>query len=136
MPIRDIPFTDGHAFLDIRIINPDNQQDVFTRALVDTGAGACAFSADIATILGLNLTKGIKHEDIGTGGGNVTGYGHSTVIEILDSNKRVLYTTKKIQAIYLPNLTGSLLGVHGFLENFHLHIDYPRKQFSIYKPRP
>jgi hypothetical protein len=135
MPIRDIPFRNGDAFLDVRIINPDTGQDFLTRAQVDTGAGACAFSGDIAMILGHTLNKGIKQGDIGTGGGKVSGYWHSTVIEILDGNNRVLHTTKRIQAIYLPNLENALLGVRGFLEGFQLHIDYPRKQFSILKPR-
>ena len=47
----------------------------------------------------------------------------------------VVYTINDTPIDFLPNLHLVLLGVKSFLSNFVLNIDYPRKMFSVKKPK-
>jgi Family of unknown function (DUF5678) len=113
---------------------PHTKQSIKVLGLVDTGASACAFPGDIAGFLGHNLLKGAKSRS-SSAGGAAESYAHSTTIEIYDFKDKRLLTLEKIQVGYMPRLQVPLLGVKNFLEKFHLHVAYPKKEFSILRPK-
>lgn len=138
MPIRDIPFhltsdNNYRPWLPIKIINPHTGQSQRTIGLVDTGADECTIPADMAGLLGHVLSRGPAKRSK-TAGGSVTGYTHTTKIEIYDFQDKLLHTIYDIPVDFLPGLHVPLLGVEHFLDQFDLHISYPKRIFSILKP--
>jgi hypothetical protein len=136
MPICDCPLTlsAGGIFrpiLPIRIINPHTGNHLRTYGLIDTGADDCAIPAGIAAVLGHNLLAG-STKDIATGNGITKAYAHTTKFEIFHPvTNDLLYTIPDTPIDFMPNLQVVLLGVNNFMSRFVLHIDYPKKIFSI-----
>lgn len=143
MPIVDVPFRrlgdimgtplpddPPRPWLNIRIINPASNISHMFCGLVDTGADGIAIPSPFANILGHNLTAG-KLRITDTAGGRTKAYEHTTIIEFVDDNGRVLYATPEIIVKYTVNLPIVLLGVQGFLINFILTVDYLNQTFSI-----
>lgn len=134
MPIRDYPFTIvrpgdiARPYLPTTIVNPDNNKQVKTYALIDTGADECAFPASFAPLLGHRLQSG-KSKKISTGNGITIAYSH--VIRILIEG----FSTQGVSVDFMPNLNIPLLGVRSFLSNFILTVDYPKKAFSLLLPK-
>lgn len=139
MPIRGIPFTcpDGEIcrpILATRLVNPSSKEGRFTYGLVDTGADECAVPASFAPLLGYDLESG-KRKVIMTGNGPTTAYIHPVKIEIYHPRTaELLYRVPDSEIDFLPGLNIVLLGVHSFLSNFILNVDYPRQAFSIRYP--
>ena len=139
MPLTDCPFTLYNGIyrptLLIRIVNPHTGLSQRTYGLIDTGADECAIPASYAPLLGHNLKKGgIKR--VNTGNGITIAYVHTTRFDIFDPiTGAVAYTVNDTPIDFLPNLHLVLLGVKSFLSNFLLHIDYPRRMFSVKKPK-
>jgi len=139
MPLIDCPFTlyDGiyRPALQIRIANPHAGLSQRTYGLIDTGADECAIPASYAPLLGHDLKKG-ETKRVNTGNGMAIAYVHTTRFDIFDPlTGAVAYTISDTPIDFLPNLHLVLLGVKSFLNHFILHIDYPRKVFSVKKPR-
>lgn len=141
MPIGDFPFRRivagdiSRPMLPIRISNPDTGASIISYGLIDTGADECAMPADLAPVLGHNLTAGAI-KNIMTGNGVTLAYRHTTRIEIIDysDNSTVLYTIDDTLIDYMPNLRTILLGTNNFLSRFVLTVDYPNDTFSIRNP--
>ena len=140
MPLFDCPFTlyqDGiyRPTLQIRIINPHTGMSQRTYGIIDTGADECAVPASYAGLLGHALKAG-NQKNVSTGNGEAVAYTHTTKFEIFNpSTGRVAYTIQDAPIDFLENLHVILLGVHSFLSNFILRIDYPHKIFSIRHPK-
>ena len=141
MPIRDWPFSQLskgdilRAILPVKIINPHTDKDIITYGIIDTGADECAVPASYAPLLGHNLQSGTQ-KSIRTGNGVTAAYAHTTKIEIIDPKTNTpVYTVPDTPIDFMPNLPVVLIGVNSFLSNFTLQVDYPRKVFSITKPR-
>ena len=123
--------------LPVYIINPETGIKVSSWGLIDTGADNCAIPAQHAPILGHNLTAGTIRQ-IRTGNGITNTYAHTTRIEIMaigDATEKVVHTTTDAPVIFMPNLNVVILGAEGFLSQFILTIDYPRKVFSLKSPK-
>lgn len=139
MPIKDFPFKplkeggSGYPCLNIRIINLVNGIFVPVIGIIDTGADDCAIPAYYAGLLRHNLKKGYKKEII-TGNGITFAYSHTTTIDILNNDDKVVYRIEETPIDYMENLHVVLLGVNSFLSKFILTIDYPAKKFSIQLP--
>jgi hypothetical protein len=140
MPLFDCPFTlyqDGihRPTLQIRIINPHTGVSQRTYGIIDTGADECAVPASYAGLLGHDLKAG-NRKIVSTGNGEAVAYIHTTKFEIFNpSTGEVAYTIQDTPIDFLENLHVILLGVHSFLSNFVLRIDYPHKMFSIRYPK-
>jgi len=152
MPIINYPFTRlglyslFQPFLTIEVVNPENGFSQQMPALIDTGADECTIPGFYATKLSLPLEKG-EPKSFLTARGDATAYGHRCTINIFAMSgtaqkPRVDYDTIIItiptQLVdFAPELTSSyaLLGVENFLREYVLTIDYPRRVFSIRKPR-
>jgi predicted aspartyl protease len=139
MPLTNYPFTLSNGIyrptLQIRIVNPHTGLSQRTYGLIDTGADECAVPASYAPLLGHDLKKG-GMKRVNTGNGIAIAYVHTTRFDILDPlTGAVAYTINDTPIDFLANLHLVLLGVKSFLSNFVLHIDYPRKVFSLKKPK-
>ncbi len=140
MPLSKIPFTYFHngiyrPVLQISIINPHTNLFQKTYGIIDTGADDCAVPASFAALLGHNLQEGLM-KTIQTGNGETVAYTHTTKFEIFRPNtNKVAYTILDTPIDFMPNLPVVLLGVNSFLSKFVLRIDYPRKVFSIRRPK-
>ncbi len=146
MPIDKFPFIRAYPtdprkrpWLFVRVRNPDTNHSFPTIGLVDTGADECCMPASYADLLGHNLSNGAVKK-INTGNGLTTAYGHTCIVEIMDTNlllqgrQTVVYTIEKTLIDFMPNLHCALLGVGTFLNQFILTVDYPREVFSVRKP--
>lgn len=115
-------------------------------ALIDTGADECTIPGFYAGKLGFSLKQG-KPKSIGTAGGDSTAYGHRCKINIFAMNgtvakprvnyDNIVITIPTALVDFAPDLRVSyaLLGVANFLRDYVVTINYPRKVFSIRKPR-
>ncbi len=151
MPIRDYPFIyyEQHSekiiiggeksrpFLWIKVVNPSNGNSIITNALVDTGAFDSAFPAECAPRLGHDL-KSVRPKIIRTSNGKTHAYPHTSTVDVLDilpdgnpDLNKILYSLPKQLIDYTEGLGQFLLGQNNFLNQFILHIDYPKKNFSI-----
>lgn len=121
------------VMLPIRILNPHTKKAYKTWGLIDTGATECTMPADIAKMLGHNIAKG-KPVNIRTGSGMAVGYKHTMSIAFYhpdDPGNKVFHTLDNVLIDCMPNLHVVLLGVEGFLSNFILNINYPKRVFSL-----
>ena len=141
MPIKEFPFLsltpDGveRPWLPVRIINPHTNKFVSTFGLIDTGADECTVPADFASELDHCFDKG-KPKNINTAGGITTAYSHTTIIEIYQlRDKKVIYKIPETPVDFTSGLSVVLLGVSSFLDQCKLEINYPKKHFSIIRPR-
>jgi hypothetical protein len=140
MPLTDCPFTlwaDGiyRPTLQIRIINPHSGLSQRGYGIIDTGADECAVPASYANLLGHDLQAG-RQKTVSTGNGETIAYAHTTKFEIFSpSTGQVVHTINDAPIDFMPNLHVILLGVHSFLSDFILRIDYPHKIFSIKYPQ-
>ena len=117
-------------WITINISNPNSDSVISTYGLVDTGADECCIPADFAPLLGHDLRKG-KKKDVTAGGGRTTVYAHTSSIELLGKDSKVVHKIEKVPVDFMVGLTITLLGVKKFLENFNLRVNYPKQEFSI-----
>ncbi len=141
MPIHNIPFTrfgnaaGSHPRLLVKIINSDTGLSMFTFGIIDTIADECAVPEFVATKTGHNLKKGNK-KFIGTAGGLTPAYSHTTRFELYHPvTGKHMHALTETPVDYVEGLHCVLLGVKNFLDRFVLHIDYPKKTFSVRFPK-
>ncbi len=138
MPIKDIPFTlIGDVLrpaLALKIINPHTSQSYKTFGLIDTGGDECAAPADVAPLLGHNLSEG-NYRQIKTGNGPSEAYLRTTKFEIYHPiSEELIYIVDDIPVNFMPNLSDVLLGARRFLCKFVLTLNYPEHKFSLEYP--
>lgn len=138
MPIRNCSIISPQEdqtkiLLPIRITNPHTKGSIKTFGIIDTGATECAIPAKLATVIGHNLTKG-EEKEVNTGNGLTTAYRHTITIEIFHPqllDNQIIYKLDNVLIDCMPHLFAVLLGVNGFLSNFILNVDYPKRKFSL-----
>jgi hypothetical protein len=139
MPLDRIPFylINGNfrPALPIRIGNPHSGMDFQTYGNIDTGADECCVPADLAELLGHELTAGSRRR-VMTAGGPVIAWSHTTRFEIIHPETGdVACIVDNTPIDFIPNLRLVLLGVNSFLSRFILKIDYPQRMLSIKRPK-
>lgn len=137
MPIRNSQIRSiGNSttvMLPIRILSSHTNKACKTWGLIDTGATECVIPAAIAKMLGYDVEKG-EPKKITTGNGEVQAYRHAFSITFYhpdDPETKVIHTLDNVSINCMPNLPVVLLGVEGFLSNFILNINYPKRVFSL-----
>lgn len=98
--------------------------------LVDSGADVCIFDAQIATILGIDVTKGERHEIAGVTGAHEPYYVFPLTIRIGGR----LYT---IRAGFLERMGRygyGVVGQLGFFEHFVVSFDFRSEEVTL-KPK-
>lgn len=124
----------AQAKIPIRITNSSNGISVPAFALIDTGADSCTFPLMISMSLGLpyDSSHKSKHGTVGISGVSQESYTHKVVIEVLDEARRNVIRTMNVEISSLKtNDIPPLLGVHQFLEEFHIAIDYKSQTFQL-----
>lgn len=103
-----------------------NNVCIRTQALLDSGADECIFSGEIASALGLRLTRG-RPRIFGGIGGSAVGYLHKTVIEFENVGIRcpIYYSDE------WNHLEFGLLGHAGFFSRFKVILDHRAKLITL-----
>lgn len=96
-------------------------------ALLDSGADFNVFHGDIATYLGISLTKGSRRNIWGLGGGPLKGYEHAIILKI----KNITYKTRVTFSNQIPDNTLAVLGNKGFFDKFSVNFDYKNKLITL-----
>ena len=146
MPIKQYPFksldpvSPARPYLPVVLRNPHNSSAKYQSwGLIDTGADNTVIPGNLARIIGHDLNKG-KPKPVLTASGIATNYEHAFEIDILKIDKNgnvgndVQLTIPSQQIAVSPGLHVILLGVHDFLGQYILSIDYPKQTFSISAP--
>lgn len=98
--------------------------------LVDSGADACIFDAEIGEVLGIDITKGECREVGGITGVSEFYYIHSVTIIVGG-------WSYDIKAGFLPNIARlghGVVGQTGFFENFIVRFDHAKEEIEL-RPR-
>ena len=127
-------FIEPAPYLPIRITNPHTGEFFVTYALIDTGADACVFPAELAVALNHDFKgKGVISDEVIGISGPGTVYMHTFNLEILLPNRQdVLKTFDRVlikcrDQEQLP----AVLGVSDCLRHFRITIDYPQQVTTI-----
>ena len=97
------------------------------QALLDTGADYNVFHSDIATYLGIILTKGSLIKISGIGGETIKGYKHSLEIRV---GKNII-KTMIVFSKQIPSNAIAVLGNQGFFFFFRVTFRYRSKSILI-----
>ena len=127
-------FIEPAPYLPIRITNPHTGEFFVTYALIDTGAEACVFPAELAVSLGHDFRgKGVYFGEVIGISGPGTVYMHTFNLEILLPNRQDVLKTFDRALIkcrdhkHLP----AVLGVSDCLRHFRITIDYLKQVTTI-----
>jgi len=146
MPIVDYPFVDidgsPKPAIPVVLTNPANNFDHFTWALIDTGADDTVIPAYIGQKLYHNLKHHKVKKDICCGiGGEAPAYYHTFRLNFLESDRKghisersVIRINQRLFAV-VEGIHTMILGESDFLKKYILTINYPKKTFSVRKPR-
>lgn len=120
-------------YLPVRITNPHSGKALTTIALVDTGADACVFPADLAAMLEHNFqAAGVYSTDVVGVSGPGTVYKHTFNFEILMPNQQdVLVSFDHVLVNCIDQEISPLLGVCDCLCRFKVTVDFPRQTTMI-----
>lgn len=94
--------------------------------LVDSGADLCIFDSQIASILGINVLKGIKNQVTGVTGFPEDYYVHHLTIKVGGSEH-------KIDVGFMPmrNSAYGIVGQKGFFSVFIVKFDLQKEEIEI-----
>ncbi|MDP8214178.1 MAG: hypothetical protein P9M10_03200 [Candidatus Euphemobacter frigidus] len=123
-----------HTLVPLKISNPETGQSVRITGLVDTGADACLFPADVAEATGHDLKgDGVKSNvNIGIEQTNVTVYKHTFILELLSPNyQNTVWSSGEIEVDCTEANPPVLLGAIDFLKFFNLTIDYINERLYL-----
>lgn len=96
--------------------------------LVDSGAGDCLFNSDIASVLGIDLTKAETREYEGIGDIVILGHVCTVMLRVKGFSEWI-----KIEAGFIAGNEMPLLGQSGFFENYEVIFRSYRNQFEVKK---
>lgn len=94
--------------------------------LVDSGADICIFDADIAAILGIDITKGIRHEVAGLTGVPQYYYLHRVSIIVGGISHRA-----DVGFMKMNNQSFGIVGQKGFFDKFIVKFDLEKEEIEL-----
>jgi hypothetical protein len=124
----------GHTRLPVQVTNPATQLSALVWGLVDTGADASLFPADLAEAMGHNLKgHGVRSSvTCGIEQSFVTVYKHTFRLDLLSPDtKRVVWSSSHMEIDCVPTNPPVLLGVADFLRHFVLTVDYKAERILL-----
>ncbi|MDI6689689.1 MAG: hypothetical protein QMD66_02100 [Actinomycetota bacterium] len=98
--------------------------------LIDSGADFCIFDAEIAEILNLPITKGVKREFAGVTGDRAFMYMHSIEMKLGGWSYQIEAGFSSDMGPYAYGIVGQV----GFFDKFIVKFDYLKEEVEI-KPR-
>jgi len=102
------------------------KQFVRMETLIDSGADYNIFHGDVATYLGINLTRGSKRTIHGIAG-KIKGYEHKVELKI----DQIKFPSRITFSNQLPNNFICVLGGKGFFDHFQVNLDYNNKTITL-----
>ena len=140
-PLVKYTFTDGasddfafHTLIPVKITNPETGQSVRITGLVDTGADACLFPADVADLTGHDLRgDGVKSNvTLGIEQNKVAVYKHTFILELLSPKYMdTVWSSGEIEVDCSVSNPPVLLGAIDFLRYFKLTVDYINETLTL-----
>lgn len=131
-PFFDLPESEGGSdvlpLLSVRLKNGRNELTV--RCLVDSGASETLLSADIAELLGIDLTKAEEQSYIGIGETPIRGFSHKLMLKVSGFDEWIV-----VIAGFIPENEMPLLGHSGFFESYEVTFRAFYKSFEIKTPK-
>lgn len=113
MPLLQVRLKHGQKYIDLD-------------CLVDSGAGDCLFSTDIADVLGIDLKAAETREYYGIGEIAVTGFVYPVLLNIKGFDEWITIDAGFINENEMP-----LLGQSGFFENYEIIFRSYQNRFEI-----
>lgn len=110
--------------LQVTLLHSKNRIDL--DCLVDSGAGDCIFSKDIAEIRGIDIGKGEPRDYEGIGGAGMTGYLHQVKLRPKGFSKWIT-----VEAGFIDHDDIPLLGQSGFFDSYEVTFRAYKNQFEI-----
>lgn len=128
---------DRIPLVDVILTNPDNDISIGYPAMLDSGAFMNVFHADVANLLGIDLSKIKKEIDfggVGTAGGKLKGKPYIVNIMVAKDGKSHRFDAYVLFSKDINPNGHPLLGRLGFMDKF-LKIEFDMKQgkFLLYK---
>ncbi len=123
-----------HTLIPVRITNPATGHSIYITGLVDTGADACLFPAEVAEITGHNLMgDGVKSNvNVGIEQTSVSVYKHTFILELLSPDyQKAVWSSDEIEVDCSTSNPPVLLGAIDFLRHFKLTVDYLNEELSL-----
>lgn len=137
MPIRNckisnIHRTPGLISIPVSITNPRNNKSIKLHGIIDTGASECFVPAQLSRLLEFDY-KTVRESSISTGNGMTKAYKHLMNITVYhpDPPERELIVFNNVFINFMETVPIFLLGVNGFLSEFHLQVEYRNGIFSL-----
>lgn len=96
--------------------------------LIDSGADDCIFDSQIADILGLNITDGIKRSVFGITGQEEDYYIHKITLRVGGHPYNIMAGFKKMPDF----MRYGIVGQRGFFENFIVKFDYQKERIEVF----
>ena len=101
-----------------------NGTEADAMAIIDTGASCTLFQPGLATLLGINITSGIKKNMSTANGGDFSSYGHKIKIQIEDSE------IEEIIHFPINNIPRNLIG-RNILKHYKFALEEKYSQFHL-----
>ena len=111
-------------FIEVRLAYGSNHIDL--DCLIDSGAGDCLFSADIADILGIDLENAEERKYIGIAEHSVVGRIHPVQMLVKGFSDWI-----EIEAAFLDINQLPLLGQRGFFDSYQITFEGYRGRFEV-----
>ena len=131
-----VAFGDKIPILDVRVTNKDNKVSTNYRAMLDSGAFANVFHAEIAQVLGINLSN-IK-QTVSFGGvkrsRQMKGKPYIVELMVVQKGKSYKFDSYVIFSNEISNTGIPLLGRQGFFDQFdEICFNYKAGKFYLQK---
>jgi len=127
---------DKIPLLDVRITNKDNGIAINYRAMLDSGAFANIFHSEIASVLGIDLSKIKETQPFGgiKEGKQMTGKPYVIELMVMEKGKSYKFDSVVIFSDEISNTGIALLGRIGFFDRFdEVCFNYKNNKFYLQK---
>lgn len=115
----------SRPLIPIRVKHKAVNTDVY--ALVDSGADASLFHADIARDLLIDLESGHRHELFGVSGHSIVAYFHEVILQVIGSKESVKVEIAFTDSTPFPALLGQL----DFFEHHQIKFERYKERLKI-----
>lgn len=112
-------------FIPIKIFGPKDNWEGY--ALVDSGADRSLFNAEIAEMIGLDLTKGQTEHFGGISGDPVTAYLIPVKLQVIGSSE----TIEVVAGFTDSPKVSAILGEDGFFDAYHIKFEKNKEIIEI-----
>ncbi len=107
--------------------DPETQQSIAVKALVDSGAGVTVLHPRLATLLGINITT-LPQQSFSSANEDAVGYSCELLVRLKDDTRNEY----NISCAFLDGLrTDVVLGRDGFFDHYRVVFEQYKNQFEV-----